>query len=103
MLSTMYVTYVVTMSDFPLMRKARDEVFVRYGDESWQSYLVTCGWCAGFWVSMLITFIVYAIDLISYPALIMLSSAAATGLLLEIVGAIMSLKVVVTKVLLEDG
>lgn len=85
-LASTYVTYVVTRSSFPLVEWLRVAVFKRWGEESWQAYLATCAWCAGFYVAGLVTLGTgLAVDSLSAPVLVWLASAAVTGTALEVV------------------
>jgi hypothetical protein len=85
-LASTYVTYVVTRSSFPLVENLRVKVFERWGEGSWQGYLATCSWCAGFWLAGLVTLTTWvAVDDLPVPVLVWLASAAVTGVLLETV------------------
>lgn len=84
-LATMYATYVVTRSDFPLIEWLRIKLFARYGEGTWQAYLATCTWCASFYIGGLMTLGAWIATDVSVPILVWWASAGVTGVLLEAV------------------
>lgn len=84
-LATLYATYVVTRSEFPLVARLRDRVFDRWGEGSWQAYLATCAWCTAFYTSAALTAGTAASVGVTVPVLVWLGSAAVSGLVLEVV------------------
>lgn len=88
-LASTYVTYVVTRSSFPPVESLRIAVFKRWGEGSWQAYLATCAWCAGFYVAGLVALGTdLTIDSLPAPVLVWLASAAVAGVLLTLTSAL---------------
>lgn len=50
-LTTHRVTRVITRDYFPPVRKAREYIDRKLGEEHWLAYLTQCDWCAGMWVA----------------------------------------------------
>jgi hypothetical protein len=91
-LSAFYITYVITKSEFPPAESLRVQIVDRYGEGSSAAYLVQCAWCAGFYVSgvvALATDVAVGIDML---ALVWLGTAAAVGILSELVSLITDLR-----------
>lgn len=84
-LTTHYVTYVITKSEFPPIHRAREAVFDRWGEGTWQAYLATCAWCAGFYIAGVITLCTLLVTPVPLPVLVWLSAAGVTGFILEVV------------------
>lgn len=88
-LAVTYVTYVVTRSSFPLVENLRVAVFKRWGEGSWQAYLATCAWCAGFYLAGLVTLVTdLVVESVPAPVLVWLASAAVAGFVLTVVDAL---------------
>lgn len=82
-LASTYLTYVVTRSSLPPVEKLRIAIFKRWGEGSSPAYLATCTWCAGFWLSALVTLAAWLAHGLAVPVLYWLASAAVVGVLLE--------------------
>lgn len=90
LLAIYYITYLVTRSEFPLMKWARDGITDRVKEDGSIAYLVTCPFCVGFWVSVLtvgITDLTYGVPL---PVLVALAGAGTAGILQMLVDLIIS-------------
>lgn len=83
-LSVVYATYVITRSDFPAAMWLRDWVFDRWGEGTWQSYLVSCTWCVGFYVSLVAVLGTDVFTEIQVPALSVLTCAALNGIIMQL-------------------
>jgi hypothetical protein len=79
---------VVAQDVFPPAKLVRDSVQAKFGDESWQAYLVECMWCAPVWVAAAFTFGYDAVDWlpgiertsVPTPFFVFLASAAVASL-----------------------
>lgn len=91
-LATLYATYVVTRSEFPLVLLLRDRVFDRWGEGSWQAYLATCVWCAAFYISAAVTLCTMLVVGVVIPVLVWLGAAAVAGLGLELVDTLQDVR-----------
>lgn len=80
-LTVFFVTYVWTRSAFPPVKVFRQYVLDRFGNGSSPAYLVTCPWCAGFWIAVLVTAVTAWTVGIANPVLVAPAAAAVTGLL----------------------
>lgn len=47
-------TRIIAVSRFPLAENLRYKVYYRFGNESWQYYLVNCVWCVGVYISAVV-------------------------------------------------
>jgi hypothetical protein len=81
MLTSYRLTRLLVRDEFPPIAVQRARIAERYGDASWQAYLSQCSWCAGVWVSGLVTAAVWLVVGLPVPALVWWGSAAAVGLL----------------------
>lgn len=88
-LSAHYLTYLVTRSEFPPVTRARDWAFDRW-EGSWQTYLITCGYCTAFYVSAVIIALADVVSHVPLPVLLWLSCASAAGTLIELVDTLRS-------------
>lgn len=89
-LATHYITYVLTRSDFPPVRWARESVVVRFGEGTAPAYLVTCAYCTAFYVAGLTSLVLNAVTDVRLPVLLWLACASVAGTLVEIVDAVRS-------------
>lgn len=80
-LTSYRLTRLLVRDDFPPVAVQRARVAERWGDASWQAYLSQCSWCAGVWVSALVTAATWAAVGLPTPPLVWGTAAAATGLL----------------------
>jgi hypothetical protein len=81
-LASARATRLLVMDTFPPVAVQRARVVARWGDGSWQAYLANCSWCAGMYVSGIVTGATWwAIDSLPVPALVWLAAAYVTGLL----------------------
>jgi len=76
-------TRLITDDDFPASIAVRGRVTDRWGENSWQNYLVTCPWCLSIWLGAVV---VVAADFmlddgLAAPALVWASASAVTGYL----------------------
>jgi hypothetical protein len=78
-LTAAYATYVVTRATLPPVARVRDWVVRRAGEGSTGAYLVTCPWCAGFYVSGLVTLLTWWSSDLALPALVWVSGALVSG------------------------
>lgn len=87
-LSIFYITYVVTRSALPPVRWTREWVITRFGEGTSPAYLVTCPWCAGFWIALVVVAVAsWAID-VPLPLLVIPAAAGVTGALQQLVDLI---------------
>jgi hypothetical protein len=84
-LASVYLTYVVTKSEFPAILWTRAKVFQRWGNGSWQAYLATCAWCAASYVAGLTVLVTAWTVGLPVPVLVWLAAAGLAGVLLELV------------------
>lgn len=80
-LAVFFITYVWTRSALPPVKHLREAVLDRFGEGSSPAYLVTCPWCAGFWISVVVTAITAWTVGIPMPALIAPAAVGVTGVL----------------------
>lgn len=82
-LATFRVTRLVTADAFPPVAALRDRVDERWGDVSWQAYLVTCPWCVSVYAAGALTLAAVLLldDGLPAPLLAWPAASAATGLL----------------------
>lgn len=76
---TYRVTRLLTVDEFPPLVKLRLIVAGRWGDDSWQSYLSECAWCASVWVGGLLTLAVALTVGVALPLLVWPTASAITG------------------------
>lgn len=81
LLTTYRVTRLLVRDEFPPIAVQRARVAERWGDVSWQAYLSQCSWCAGVYVSGLVTAAVWLVVGLPVPFLVWGAGAAVTGLL----------------------
>jgi len=67
---------------FPPVARARDAVLVRYGDR-WPGELLTCPWCLGWWVSVLVVAGTALVPGWWLPAAAALTLSTVVGLMAE--------------------
>lgn len=87
-LATFRATRVVTGDAFPPAKAFRDGVSSRYGESSWQAYLVECAWCASIYVAAAFVFGYDLADTlpgvgythVPVPFFVFLACSAVTGL-----------------------
>lgn len=48
------LTRVIAVDKFPPMLSMRVRVYLRYGENSWQFYLINCVWCVGVYASAIV-------------------------------------------------
>lgn len=83
-LTSFRITRLLVKDEFPPIAVQRARVSARWGDDSWQAYLSQCPWCAGVYVSGLVTLVTWlAVDL-AVPFLVWGAAAAVTGLLASV-------------------
>jgi hypothetical protein len=76
------LTRLLVRDQFPPVAVQRARVAARWGDESWQSYLANCSWCAGVYVSAGVTFCTWlTVDHLPVPVWWFLGVAMMVGLL----------------------
>lgn len=89
-LTTHYVTYVVTRSDFPPVRWLRDLVFNHTNEGSPLAYLVTCAYCTAAYVALLVVIALNVRADVRWPVLLWGLCASVAGTLVEVVDALRS-------------
>lgn len=89
-LATAYITYVLTESEFPLLVRIRAALEARWGEDSWQVYLSTCGWCMSFYTSSAVVGVTSTVRDVTLPGLVWLATAFLSGFLLLVTQAISS-------------
>lgn len=89
-MATAYITYVLTASELPFVVRVQDWVRYRWGEDAWQAYLSTCGWCMSFYTSAAVVWATALVVELPLPGLAWLSVAFASGFLLTVVDAISS-------------
>ena len=89
-LTVHYITYVLTRSDFPPVRWARESVVEAFGEGSAPAYLVTCAYCTAFYVAGLVTLALAVADAVRLPVLLWLGTASFAGSLVEVIDAVRS-------------
>lgn len=82
-LSTHRLTRLVTRDAFPLSVRLREAIARRWGDESWQSYLSECDWCASMWVGGVLTGITAQVVDVPVPFLVWWTASGLTGLIAQ--------------------
>ncbi len=80
-LASFRITRLLVKDEFPPIAVQRVRVAARWGDGSWQAYLSQCPWCAGVYVSGVVTAVTWAIVGLAVPVLVWGAAAAVTGLL----------------------
>jgi len=78
-LAAFYITYVVTQSDFPPAEQLRAAVYRRWSQQSWQGYLVMCGWCVSAYASAVVVGGAAAFSDVPLPVVVWLAVAAVSG------------------------
>lgn len=78
------VTRLVVADAFPPAEGGRDWVRRRFGEDSWQDYLVNCPWCIGVWVAGALTAATTAWYGLPAPLLMWGSAAMVAGFLVAI-------------------
>lgn len=87
-LASYRATRLLARDAFPPLAVHRARVAARWGDDSWQAYLSECQWCAGVYVSGLVTLAAWlAVDL-PVPFLVWAAAATVTGVLAVLVEAL---------------
>lgn len=86
-MGAVYLTYLVVESHFPPIAWVRGKL-LDSADEA-MTYLLTCWWCSGFWVSLVLVLVLWAIGVeVHVPGLLVLAGALAAGLIGEIVSVL---------------
>lgn len=74
-------TRLVTDDQWPPSVALRGRVVDRWGDESWQAYLVTCPWCMSLWLGAGIVAVTAQVIDVHAPVLVVGASSAVSGYL----------------------
>lgn len=81
-LTSYRLTRLLVVDEFPPIKVQRVRLAQRWGEESSLTYLSRCPWCAGVWVSGLLTLASWAtVDSLPVPLLQWGAAAAVTGFL----------------------
>jgi hypothetical protein len=80
-LAVFYTTYVLTRSALPPVKWAREKIIDGFGEGTSPAYLVTCPWCCGFWVAVLLVGFTATFWDVPLPLLVIPACAAVTGVL----------------------
>lgn len=96
-LATCYATYVVARSEFPPMELVRVAVFKRWGEGSWQSYLVSCAWCISAYTAGAVTAGTAILAEAPRPVLLWLGAAAVSGAFHQVIDLIAKLTTLVER------
>jgi hypothetical protein len=78
------LTRLVVADSFPPLAVARMRVVERWGQESWQAYLVHCPWCMGVWLAAAVVAAVTAWYGLPAPVLVWAAAAWGSGFLAAI-------------------
>lgn len=89
-LAVHYITYVLTRSDFPPVRWAREKIVDAAGVGTAPAYLVTCAYCTAFYVAALVIAGLDVVTDVRLPVLLWLTAASVAGTLVELVDAVRS-------------
>lgn len=80
-LTSYRLTRLLVRDEFPPISVLRARIAERKGDDSWQAYLSSCSWCAGVYVSGIVTGLTDLFVDVPLPVLTWASAAAITGFL----------------------
>lgn len=79
-LTSYRLTRLLVVDEFPPIKVQRMRLAERWGPESSLTYLSRCPWCAGVWVSGLLTLATWlAVDSVQVPFLMWGAAAAVSG------------------------
>ena len=80
MLAIAYVTYVIIESHFPPVAWVRDAILDRVADGGSIMYLLTCWWCASFWIGLTMVGSLRLLEVsLRVPAMLVLASSLISG------------------------
>lgn len=72
---------IITTDDWPLSEWFRDKVRIRFGLESSWFKLVTCPWCIGSHITILVFLEHHILAVVPFPVYACIAAAAVVGLL----------------------
>lgn len=82
-LASYRLTRLVVEDDFPPVKAAREEFLGAYDEDDWPAKLVTCPWCAGFWIAVMVVFLRWIFGDRITPLFKALAFSAVTGIISE--------------------
>lgn len=82
-LGTYRITRLIVKDEFPPSMWLRRKVADRWGDDSWQSYLSECPWCASMYIGGLVVLVMDLFSSVPAPVLIWWAASAITGLIAQ--------------------
>lgn len=85
-LATYRLTRLVVEDAFPPMRYQRERVIERYGEESWQGYLVQCPWCVSIYTGGAVVLATCISTSVPLPVWIWLTASVVSGFLAKVDG-----------------
>lgn len=86
-LASYRLTRLICVDEFPASVALRGRVVDRWGEDSWQAYLVQCPYCAALYFSAAVTLGAWlALDSLPMPILVWLAAWAAAGLITDAAG-----------------
>jgi hypothetical protein len=82
--TAMRITRLIVADTFPPIAVQRQRLTDKYGEHSWQAYLLDCPWCMGFWVAGAVVGVVTAWYGLPAPLLVWATAAYVSGQLVAL-------------------